>query len=71
MGSEQVLAETEKKVSEFRNDGVTPEEFARLSGTALVIAKERLLAAEGCGRVCRDDTIEGLKFYPNLILTEE
>ena len=41
------------------------------SGTALVIAKERLLAAENLGKLCRDDTIEGLRFYPNLILTQD
>jgi len=68
---EQVVAETEKRVSGFSKDGVTAEEFARLSGTALVIAKERLLAAENCGRICRDDTIEGLKFFPNLILSAD
>ena len=39
---------------------MTAEEFARASGTALVIAKERLLAAENLGKLCRDDTIEGL-----------
>ena len=50
---------------------MTAEEFARASGTALVIAKERLLAAENLGKLCRDDTIEGLRFYPNLILTQD
>ena len=50
---------------------MTAEEFARASGTALVIAKERLLAAENLGKLCRDDSIEGLRFYPNLILTQD
>ena len=50
---------------------MTAEEFARASGTALVIAKERLLAAENLGKLCRDDTIKGLRFYPNLILTQD
>merc|ERR1719206_1161049 len=69
VGSEEVLAKTEKSVTEAGGLGVTAEEFARSSGIALVIAKERLLAAEDVGRVCRDDTVEGLKFFPNLFLT--
>ena len=34
-----------------------------------MLAKERLLAAEDFGRLCRDDSIEGLRFYPNLFLS--
>ena len=48
---------------------LTAEELARLSGLAVVLAKERLLAAETVGRLCRDDSIEGLRFYPNLFLS--
>jgi len=68
VGSEEVVAKTEQMVEA---GGMTAEEFARASGTALVIAKERLLAAENLGKLCRDDTIEGLRFYPNLILTQD
>lgn len=67
--SEQALAHTEGLVSEKTQEGLSVEEFARLSGIAVVLSKERLLAAENCGRVCRDDSVEGLRFFPNLFLT--
>ena len=31
----------------------------------IAIASEHLLAAEGCGVLCRDDGPEGLRFYRN------
>lgn len=35
-----------------------------------MLAKERLKITENLGKCCRDDSIEGLKFYPNLLLKE-
>lgn len=67
--SEQMLGQTEGAVSEKTEEGLSVEEFARIAGIAVVLAKERLLAAESCGRVCRDDSVEGLRFFPNLFLT--
>ena len=32
---------------------------------SVILARERLLAAETDGLVCRDDSVEGLRFYPN------
>ena len=64
--SEDVLEKTEAAVVD--SESLTAEEFARLAGVAVVLAKERLLAAENMGRLCRDDSIEGLRFYPNLFL---
>ena len=69
VSSEQTLAHTESLISEKTEEGLSVEEFARMSGIAVVLAKERLLAAESCGRVCRDDSVEGLRFFPNLFLT--
>ena len=65
--SEDVLEKTEAAVVD--SESLTAEEFARLAGVAVVLAKERLLAAENMGRLCRDDSIEGLRFYPNLFLS--
>lgn len=47
---------------------LTGDELARLIGLSVVLARERLLAAEKIGKLCRDDTTEGLRFYPNLFL---
>ena len=69
VSSEQTLSHTESLVSEKTEEGLSVDEFARLAGIAVVLAKERLLAAESCGRLVRDDSVEGLKFFPNLFLT--
>lgn len=44
---------------------LTAEEFARLLGLSVLLSKERLLLAEKVGHLCRDDSVEGLRFYPN------
>ena len=35
---------------------------------SVILARERLLAAEGAGLLARDDTVEGLRFFPNRFL---
>uniref|UniRef100_A0A7E4ZY59 Vacuolar protein-sorting-associated protein 36 n=1 Tax=Panagrellus redivivus TaxID=6233 RepID=A0A7E4ZY59_PANRE len=46
------------------------DKIARHKLISPVLAKERLLAAEAVGKICRDDSVEGLFFYPNLFLTQ-
>lgn len=45
------------------------EDLAKLRNISLLLAKERLLAAERLGKICRDESLEGLRFYPNFILS--
>ncbi|MFH4975199.1 hypothetical protein AB6A40_001908 [Gnathostoma spinigerum] len=53
-----------------RNMGsCTPSELARRIGVTVILAKERLLFAELQAKLCRDDSVEGLKFYPNRFIT--
>jgi ESCRT-II complex subunit VPS36 len=42
---------------------------ARHLNTSLIIAKEQLLFAESLGNLCRDETLAGTYFYPNLFDT--
>ncbi|XP_073844083.1 vacuolar protein sorting 36 [Musca autumnalis] len=44
------------------------EELAKARNISLILAKERLLTAERLGKLCRDESLEGLRFYPNYIL---
>ncbi|VDK71069.1 unnamed protein product [Litomosoides sigmodontis] len=44
-------------------------ELAKCLGITIILAKERLLAAEAQAKLCRDDTVEGLAFYPNRFMT--
>ncbi|GLV35192.1 Vacuolar protein sorting 36 [Carabus blaptoides fortunei] len=50
---------------------LTSEELAQSLGISVMLAKERLMTTERYGKACRDDTIEGLRFYPNLLLTRD
>ena len=49
----------------------TPEEMSTNLGLSVILAKERLLSAEVDGLLCRDDSVEGLRFYPNRFLIEQ
>ncbi|ESO92493.1 hypothetical protein LOTGIDRAFT_202604 [Lottia gigantea] len=64
---EQVIAHTTNYVGE--NGNCTAEELAQCLGVSVLLAKERLLLTEKVGGVCRDETIEALRFFPNLFLT--
>lgn len=50
---------------------VTAEELAQSEGISVLLARERLLVTEKHGRACRDDSIEALRFYPNLFLEQD
>ncbi|KAK2504023.1 hypothetical protein MC885_002645, partial [Smutsia gigantea] len=65
---EEMVASTSETVSE--KGSLTSEEFAKLVGMSVLLAKERLLLAEKMGHLCRDDSVEGLRFYPNLFMTQ-
>uniref|UniRef100_A0A452SBF2 Vacuolar protein-sorting-associated protein 36 n=1 Tax=Ursus americanus TaxID=9643 RepID=A0A452SBF2_URSAM len=65
---EEMVASALETVSE--KGSLTSEEFAKLVGMSVLLAKERLLLAEKMGHLCRDDSVEGLRFYPNLFMTQ-
>nr|XP_033804767.1 vacuolar protein-sorting-associated protein 36 [Geotrypetes seraphini] len=65
---EEMVASALETVSE--KGSLTSEEFAKLVGMSVLLAKERLLLAEKMGHLCRDDSVEGLRFYPNLFITQ-
>ncbi|CAK9826273.1 Vacuolar protein-sorting-associated protein 36 [Anthophora retusa] len=50
---------------------LTAEELAQSEGISVLLARERLIVTEKRGRACRDDTIEALRFYPNLFLEKD
>lgn len=47
---------------------VSASAYAALKGVSLMVAEEHLRQAEAHGRLCRDDSIQGLRFYPNRFL---
>ncbi|KAI9335104.1 EAP30/Vps36 family-domain-containing protein, partial [Obelidium mucronatum] len=48
--------------------GVTCLDIASQEGVSIVLAKELLLITEKYGLICRDDSVEGLRFYDNMIV---
>uniref|UniRef100_A0A3B3CAE6 Vacuolar protein-sorting-associated protein 36 n=1 Tax=Oryzias melastigma TaxID=30732 RepID=A0A3B3CAE6_ORYME len=61
---EEMIASAMDNVAD--KGSLTAEEFAKLLGLSVLLSKERLLLAEKMGHLCRDDSVEGLRFYPNL-----
>ncbi|XP_048453797.1 vacuolar protein-sorting-associated protein 36 isoform X1 [Rhincodon typus] len=66
---DEMIASAVETVSE--KGFISSEEYAKLMGISVLLAKERLLLAEKVGHLCRDDSVESLRFYPNLFLTED
>ena len=44
---------------------LTADELSRHMGISVTLGKERLLLCEQQGKLCRDENVEGLKFYIN------
>lgn len=65
---EAIIQDTAKFVS--NHGSLTAEELTKLAEVSIMLANERLIVTEKAGRICRDDSVEGLKFYPNRFLHE-
>lgn len=48
-----------------REQSLSIEQLARVQGISVMLAQVRLLATEQLALVCRDESMEGLRFYPN------
>ncbi|KRY52699.1 Vacuolar protein-sorting-associated protein 36 [Trichinella britovi] len=51
------------------NGSLTAEQLSQKRQIPMLLAKELLLDAEDDGLLCRDETTEGIRFFPNLFLT--
>jgi ESCRT-II complex subunit VPS36 len=63
--AEQTLTQIEEAQT------LTVEELSKILSCSVILARERLLTAERAGKICRDESIEGIKFYPNRFLADE
>lgn len=71
LGSYDTTSEAIKVAEILKEKGsLTADELSILSKATVIIAKERLLYLEKEGIACRDDSVEGLRFYPNRFLIE-
>ncbi|CAN8032833.1 unnamed protein product [Ixodes persulcatus] len=62
----KLAAETRQLLDE--HGSLSAEDLSPLIEISVILAKERLLSAESEGLACRDDSVEGLRFYPNFFL---
>lgn len=53
-----------------KSGSLSAQELSTLIGVPVVLAKEYLLSAEKYGKSCRDESIEGLRFYLNKFMDE-
>jgi len=63
---EQVAEEIAKLLEQ--KGSLSIAECARENNLSVFLTHERFLIAERAGKVCRDESVEGLRFYPNLFL---
>lgn len=50
---------------------LTPLQLASRLMIPVQLARQRLTEAETVGRLCRDESLEGLRFFPNKFLTDQ
>ncbi|CAH2092136.1 unnamed protein product [Euphydryas editha] len=63
---EEIAKSTSQLLEE--NGFLTPVKLSQIANVSVLLARERLYTTERLGLACRDESIEGLAFYPNLFL---
>ncbi|XP_045602806.1 vacuolar protein-sorting-associated protein 36 isoform X1 [Procambarus clarkii] len=69
LDQEKVIEATVEVLNCHEVDGVSAGDLARDCGMPLLLARERLLQAEQCAKAVRDESNEGLRFFPNLFFS--
>lgn len=60
------MAEQSMKATETTVGGITATDVSKMLKISALLATEQLRNAEQLGFLCRDATIEGMRFFPNL-----
>ena len=58
-------------VKDVSGPGMTAHQLSIHSGTPLALARQRLFSAEAASLLCRDASLQGLAFFPNLFLQKD
>jgi len=66
LDEDSVIKDTEERL--YESGSLSASELAHLVGTTVLLAQERLSLTEQKGKACRDDSVQGLRFYPNFFL---
>lgn len=65
LSDEQVVKKIEQFATASATGFITSMDVAQTLQVSIVLAKEFLLLAEQKELLCRDETIEAIRFYPN------
>ncbi|KAK4306004.1 hypothetical protein Pmani_022149 [Petrolisthes manimaculis] len=71
LDQEKVMKDTVEALQRYETLGMSAGDLARECGLPLLLAQERLLQAETCAEAVRDESSQGLRFYPNLFFTRD
>ncbi len=63
VGDAEIVKRVGELVTSKRTEGVTPVDVATAFNVSVVLAKEQLLLAEERQVLCRDESMEGLRFF--------
>ena len=66
---QDAVAESTRRLLE-QEGTLTAQRLASLAGVSVLLAKQRLLYLENSAGACRDESIQGLVFYPNRFLQQ-
>lgn len=69
LDQDKVVKDTAQVLQCHETDGMSAGDLARECGVPLLLAQERLLQAERCAQAVRDESSEGLRFFPNLFFS--
>ena len=64
--NDEEMAKEILNILQNAEDSITPLELSKAVGLSVVLAKEQLQTVESLGMLCRDESIEGIRFYKNL-----
>lgn len=67
--NEELLNKTVELVE--RAGSLTPLQLSARLMVSMQLARQRLEEAESVGKLCRDESLEGLKFYPNKFIVDQ
>ena len=69
LDQDKVVKDTARLLECHEVDGMSAGDLAKECGVPLLLARERLLQAERCAEAVRDESSEGLRFFPNLFFS--
>lgn len=59
------VADSVRSTYDENGQGLSAHQLSVLNKCSIFLARQRLISCEKAGFICRDESIQGLAFYPN------